>query len=67
VNVRASPPSLITDVVEHTCEKRSGYCIETARKLGVDETEAGHERAFGKVGMKKPKKTKRKKQEWSNG
>ena len=30
--------------------------IETARKLGVDETEAGHERAFGKVGSKAPKK-----------
>jgi len=30
--------------------------IETARKLGVDESEAGHEKAFGKVGLKKPKK-----------
>ena len=35
--------------------------IETARKLGADETEAGHERAFGKVGLKKPQKGKRKK------
>lgn len=36
-------------------EQRKRF-IETARKLGVDETEAGHERAFGKVGLKKPKK-----------
>ena len=35
--------------------------IETARKLGVDETEAGHGRAFGEVGLKKPKKGRRKK------
>lgn len=32
--------------------------IETARKLGVDETEEGHEKAFGKVGLKKAKKSK---------
>jgi hypothetical protein len=25
-------------------------------KLGVDETEDGQEKAFGKVGLKKPKK-----------
>ena len=41
--------------------EQSKRFIETARKLGVDETEAGHERAFGKVGLKKPKKGKRKK------
>lgn len=29
--------------------------IEKARELGVDETEAGQEKAFGKVGLKKPK------------
>jgi hypothetical protein len=28
--------------------------------LGVDETEAGHKRAFGKVGLKKPKKLTKK-------
>ena len=36
-------------------EQRKRF-IETARKLGVDETEAGHERAFGKVGLKKKRK-----------
>ena len=41
--------------------EQSKRFIEIARKLGVDETEAGHERAFGKVGLKKPKKGKRKK------
>lgn len=41
--------------------EQSKRFIETARKLGVDETEAGHERAFGKVGLKKPRKAKRKK------
>jgi len=30
-------------------------------ELGVDETEAGHERVFGKVGLKKSKKATRKK------
>jgi hypothetical protein len=29
--------------------------------MGVDESEAGHERAFGKVGLKKPKKQAKKK------
>jgi hypothetical protein len=32
---------------------------ETARELDADETEAGQERAFGKVGLKKRKKIKR--------
>jgi hypothetical protein len=36
--------------------EQSKRFIETARKLGVDETEAGHERAFGRVGLKKPRK-----------
>jgi hypothetical protein len=36
--------------------EQSKRFIETARKLGVDETEAGHERAFGKVRLKKAKK-----------
>lgn len=31
---------------------------ETARKLGADETEAGQEKAFSKVGMKKSTKSK---------
>ena len=30
--------------------EQSRRFIETARKLGVDETEAGHEKALGKVG-----------------
>ena len=38
-----------------TPSEQSKRFIETARKLGVDETEVGHERAFGKVGLKKPK------------
>lgn len=38
-------------------EQRKRF-IETARKLKVDETETGQERAFGKVGLKKPKKGK---------
>jgi hypothetical protein len=41
--------------------EQSKRFIETARKIGVDETEAGHERAFGKVGLKKPKKRSTKK------
>ncbi len=40
--------------------EQSKRFIETARKLGVDETESGHERAFGKVGLKKPKPPKKK-------
>jgi hypothetical protein len=44
-----------------TQAEQSKRFIETARKLGVDETEAGNERAFGKVGQKKPKKAKPKK------
>jgi hypothetical protein len=46
---------------KETQAEQSNRFIETARKLGVDESEAGHERAFGKVGLKKPKKGKRKK------
>lgn len=41
--------------------EQSKRFIETARKLGVDETEGGHERAFGKVGLKRPKKKASKK------
>ena len=41
--------------------EQSKRFIETARKLGVDESKAGHERAFGKVGLKKPRKPKRRK------
>lgn len=36
-------------------EEQSKRFIETARKIGVDESEEGHERAFGKVGLKKPR------------
>ena len=39
---------------ESTAEQSKRF-IETARKLGVDETEAGHG-AFGKDGLIKPKK-----------
>lgn len=42
-------------------KEQSKRFIETARKLGVDETEAGHEQAFGRVGLKKPRKKPRKK------
>ena len=35
--------------------EQSKRFIEKARELGVDETEAGQEKAFGKVGLKKPK------------
>ena len=38
-------------------EQRKRF-IQEARKLEVDETEAGQERAFGKVGLKKPGKKK---------
>ena len=41
---------------KETQAEQSKCFIETARKLGVDESEAGHEKAFGKVGLKKPKK-----------
>ena len=40
--------------------EQSKRFIETARKLGVDESEAGHERAFGRVGLKKLKSRKKK-------
>jgi hypothetical protein len=33
--------------------------IDMARELGVDESERGQERAFGKVGMKRPKARKK--------
>lgn len=39
-------------------EQRKRF-VETARELGVDETEKGQDRAFGKVGLKK--KSSRKK------
>lgn len=41
--------------------EQSKRFIEKARELGVDETEAGQEKAFGKVGMKKPTSKKRQK------
>jgi hypothetical protein len=31
--------------------------IETARELGIPDTEAAQERAFGKVGLKKKKRS----------
>jgi len=36
-------------------EQRKRF-IETAHKLGIPDTEAAQERAFGKVGLKKPKR-----------
>jgi hypothetical protein len=33
--------------------------VETACELGIDESEAAQDRAFGKVGLKKRKKIKR--------
>lgn len=36
-------------------QEQSKRFIEKARELGVDETEAGQEKAFGKVGLKKPR------------
>ena len=38
-----------------SAEERKRF-TELARELGVDESEAAQERAFGKVGLKKPKK-----------
>jgi hypothetical protein len=43
-----------------TQAEQSKRFMETARKLGVDETEAGHEKAFGKVGLKKGRKARAK-------
>lgn len=40
-------------------EQRKRFA-ETARELGIPDTEAAQERAFGKVGLKKPKKPKKK-------
>ena len=39
--------------------ERSKRFIETARKLDVDETEEGQEKAFGKVGIGKPSKAQK--------
>jgi hypothetical protein len=39
-------------------EQRKRF-IEMARKLGVSDTEAAQERAFGKVGLKKQAKKKK--------
>ena len=38
-------------------EQRRAF-IETARVLGADESEAGQERALGKVGLTNPKNKK---------
>jgi hypothetical protein len=40
-------------------EQRKRF-IETARDLGIPDTEATQDRAFGKVGLKKPKKKTKK-------
>lgn len=42
-------------------EQRKRF-IEAARELEVDETEEGQEKAFGKVGLGKPKHKARKRQ-----
>ena len=44
-----------------TAAKQRRRFIETARKLGIPDAEAAQENAFGKVGLKKPKRSKRKK------
>lgn len=41
-------------------EQRKRF-ITTARELGIPDTEAAQEKAFGKVGLKKPKKAARRK------
>jgi len=46
---------------KETQAEQSRRFIEEARKLGVDETEAGHEKVFGTVGLKKPKQPPKKK------
>ncbi|MFA7306233.1 MAG: hypothetical protein WC026_06120 [Hyphomicrobium sp.] len=43
-----------------TQAEQSRLFIEKARELGVDETSTGQDRAFGKVGLPKPKNTKAK-------
>ena len=45
---------------KETQEEQSQRFIEKARELEVDEFEKGQEKAFGKVGLGKPKKSKRK-------
>jgi len=39
--------------------EQSKRFIELARELELDDTEAGQEKVFGKVGMKKPKPKKK--------
>ncbi len=38
-----------------TPKEQHAEFVKTARELGLGESEAAQERAFGKVGMKKPK------------
>ena len=44
-----------------TQKEQSQRFIDTVRELGVDETEAGQERAFKRVGLPEPKKGGKKK------
>jgi hypothetical protein len=52
---------VVAKKTKETQAEQSKRFMETARRFGVDETETGYERAFGKVGLKKPKKARRKK------
>ena len=40
------------------CRRAAPHLLETARVLGADESEAGQERALGKVELAKPKNKK---------
>lgn len=42
-------------------DQQSRRFVDAARELGVDETKAGQERAFVKVGLKSRDKNKKKK------
>lgn len=46
---------------KETQTEQSKRFVETARKLGVDEAKTGPEKAFGKLGLGKPKKKSRRK------
>jgi hypothetical protein len=55
IEIRAPRSILLTPTEQHR------RFVEAARELGISDTEAAQERAFGKVGLKKPRKGKRKK------
>lgn len=59
VSGRTGSPSSRSSKIS-PAEQRKRFA-ETARELGIPDTEAAQEKAFGKVGLRKPKKSKRKK------